>query len=157
MTNILFVCLGNICRSSMAEAVLKQMACAAGRADDFRVESAGTSNWHVGQPPDRDAQATALSRGYDLSAQRARQLAPDDFHKFDMIIAMDDQNKADLIAAAPAGSKAEISLLMDYAPGRGERNVPDPWSCGRAAFDHALDLVEAGCAGLLQSVPSTEK
>lgn len=153
MTNVLFVCLGNICRSSMAEGVLKQMAVAAGRGDEFKVDSAGTSNWHVGQPPDGDAQATALSRGYDISAQRARQLAHDDFHKFDVIIAMDAQNKADLIAAAPAGSKAEISLLLDYAPSQDERNVPDPWSCGQAAFDHALDLVEAGCAGLLQSLP----
>ena len=149
MKKVLFVCLGNICRSAMAEGVFRKMTYDAGHADDFEVDSAGTSNWHVGQPPDRQAQATILARGIDISGQRARQLTAGDFHDFDLIIAMDDQNKANIAAMAPPGSKAQIAKLMDYAPVQNERNVPDPWSQGQEAFDHALDLVEAGCAGLL--------
>ncbi len=153
MTKVLFVCLGNICRSSMAEGVFEHLANTGGRGDEFGVDSAGTSGWHIGQPPDAEAQATILARGIDISNQRARQLAATDFVEFDYIIAMDRQNKANLIAAAPPGSKAQISLLLDHAPEQSERNVPDPWSCSQDVFETSLDLVEAGCAGLLKAIP----
>ncbi len=153
MTKVLFICLGNICRSSMAEGVFKEFAKTAGRGDEFEVESAGTSSWHIGQAPDSEAQATILARGIDISDQRARQLKAADFNECDYIVAMDRQNKANLIAAAPPGSKAQISLLLDHAPEQSERNVPDPWSCSQDVFETSLDLVEAGCAGLLKSIP----
>ena len=154
MHRVLFVCLGNICRSAMAEGVLKKLVRDSGREREFEIDSAGTSSWHIGEPPDRNAQKTALARGYDLADQRARQIVPEDFYKFDVIIGMDDQNITRLKTAAPDDCNASIGRLLDYAPGQGERNVPDPWNCGRDAFEHTLDLVEAGCQGLLDTLPS---
>jgi protein-tyrosine phosphatase len=130
------VCLGNICRSPTAEAVLRAKLDAAGLGGRVVVDSAGTGDWHVGSPPDARSQRHAAQRGYDLSALRGRQVAEDDFHRFDLILAMDEDNLADLQRLAPGGHKrAEVRL---FAP----TEVPDPYSGGPEGFERVLDLVE---------------
>ncbi|MBF9030198.1 low molecular weight phosphotyrosine protein phosphatase [Rhodobacterales bacterium HKCCE3408] len=132
---ILVVCLGNICRSPAAEAVLRDRLPAA------EIDSAGTGNWHVGKPPHPPMIAAARARGYDLSQLRARQVRPDDFHDFDLILAMDRDNLADLQAIRPAGARAELRLFRDGG------EVPDPYFSGD--FDGALDLIEAAADALV--------
>jgi protein-tyrosine phosphatase len=134
---VLMVCLGNICRSPTAEAVLRAKLEAAGLAHRISVDSAGTGDWHIGSPPDPRSQRHAAQRGYDLSALRGRQVAEDDFHHFDLILAMDQDNLADLQRLAPEGaSRAEVRLFAAV-------EVPDPYSSGAAGFERVLDLVEA--------------
>jgi protein-tyrosine phosphatase len=136
---VLMVCLGNICRSPTAEAVLRAKLEAAGLAQRVVVDSAGTGDWHIGSPPDARSQRHAAKRGYDLSALRGRQVAEDDFQRFDLILAMDEDNLADLQRLAPDGaSRAEVRL---FAP----TEVPDPYAGGAAGFEHVLDLVETTC------------
>lgn len=142
---ILFVCLGNICRSPTAEAVFTERAAKAGL--DVIVDSAGTSNWHIGNPPDRRAQAEGAARGYDLAPLRARQVAVSDFTEFDWIIGMDDSNMSDLEAVAPAGASANLAKFTDFARGSGADHVPDPYYSG--GFDTVLDLIEAASDGLI--------
>lgn len=151
MTRILFVCLGNICRSPTAEAVMRARAEAAGQADSLTLDSAGTGDWHVGKPPDRRARDAAAKRGYDLSSLRARQVNRDDFHTFDFILAMDGSNLADLQALAPAGSRARVQLFLDFSHGP-EQDVPDPYYGGEDGFDAVLDLVESACDGLIATL-----
>ena len=141
---ILFVCTGNICRSPTAEAVLRHQAKQAGVA--VHVESAGTGDWHVGHPPDERAQHHARGRGYDLSAQRARQVAQRDFEAFDLIVAMDRGHLAALQAQCAPKFHAKLRLLV---PGR---DVPDQYYGGAEGFERVLDLVEAACAGLLREL-----
>ncbi|WP_353471497.1 low molecular weight phosphotyrosine protein phosphatase [Salipiger sp. H15] len=143
---ILFVCLGNICRSPSAEGVLRAMAAARGLP--LEIDSAGTGDWHVGKPPYGPMQQAARARGYDLSALRARQVAPEDFHHFDLILAMDGENMANLEAIRPVGGRAELALFTDYAPRSGATEVPDPYFT--RDFDGALDLIEAAAEGLLE-------
>jgi protein-tyrosine phosphatase len=138
---ILFVCTGNICRSPTAEGVLRHLAKQAGV--EVHVESAGTGDWHVGHPPDARAQHHARGRGYDLSAQRARQVAPRDFEAFDLIVAMDRGHLAILQGQCPHSHLAKLRLLV---PGR---DVPDPYHGGDEGFKRVLDMVEAACATLL--------
>jgi protein-tyrosine phosphatase len=134
---VLMVCLGNICRSPTAEAVLRAKLEAAGLADHVVVDSAGTGDWHIGSPPDPRSQRHAAKRGYDLSALRGRQVAEADFHRFDLILAMDEDNLADLQRLAPDGdSSAEVRLFAQV-------EVPDPYTGGPAGFEQVLDLVEA--------------
>jgi protein-tyrosine phosphatase len=134
---VLMVCLGNICRSPTAEAVLRAKLEAAGLAHRVAVDSAGTGSWHIGSPPDARSQRHAAKRGYDLSALRGRQVAEADFRHFDLILAMDEDNLADLQRLAPDGvSRAELRLFADV-------EVPDPYSGGPAGFERVLDLVEA--------------
>ncbi|WP_328803241.1 low molecular weight protein-tyrosine-phosphatase [Oceanomicrobium pacificus] len=140
--SVLCVCLGNICRSPTAEAVLRTRAEEAGLA--LEVDSAGTGGWHVGHPPDRRAQAAAAARGYDLSRQRARQVVQGD-GRFDLILAMDDQNAADLRRLLPPEAHDRIALFLDGAPETAGRSVPDPYYDDR--FDHVLDLIEAAADG----------
>lgn len=116
-------------------------------APDLVVDSAGTGDWHLGAPPHPPAQAAARARGYDLSALRARQIAVADFAAFDRIIVMDAANRRDVMALRPAGASAHVTRLLDHAPGISARDVPDPYLTGD--FDAALDLIEAGCRGLL--------
>lgn len=133
---VLVVCLGNICRSPTAEAVLRQHLAEAGLAGRVQVDSAGTGGWHAGDPPDARSQRHALRRGYDLSALRARRVREDDFHRFDLILAMDEDNLADLHRLRPDDARAELRLFAD-AP------VPDPYAGGPPGFERVLDLVEA--------------
>ena len=146
---VLMVCTGNICRSPTAEGVLRQLAQAAGRGRDVEVDSAGTTAYHVGEPPDERSQAHALRRGYDLSSQRARQVVAEDFRRFDWVIAMDRGHLRTLRQMAPVLVHDRIRLLSDFAPGLEGRDVPDPYYGGDAGFEAVLDLVEAGCRGLL--------
>jgi protein-tyrosine phosphatase len=144
--SILFVCTGNICRSPTAEGVLRTLAAQAGI--ELRIESAGLGDCHVGQPPDERALHHARTRGYDLSAQRARQVRPDDFADFDMILAMDRGHLRALQRMAPGEHHAKIRLFVDG------RDVPDPYYGGPEGFERVLDLVEARCASLLAELTS---
>ena len=149
---ILFVCLGNICRSPTAEAVFRSIA--AREAPDLQIEvdSAGTADYHIGDAPDRRSQAAARLRGYDLSTLRGRQVAPADFERYDLVLAMDESNLAALRAAAPAAAKSRVQLFMDYAPGSGLAEVPDPYYGGPAGFEQVLDLAEQASRGLLVAI-----
>jgi len=149
---ILFVCMGNICRSPTAEGVFRTMAMAAGVA--VEVDSAGTGGWHVGEAPDQRATAAAAQRGVDLSTQRARQARISDFHEFDHILAMDRDNLEDLTAIMPPDARAELRLFLDYAPDQPVREVPDPYYGGPQGFERVLDLIEAASAGLLARIVS---
>jgi protein-tyrosine phosphatase len=147
-TAILFVCLGNICRSPLAEAALR--AEAQRLALDLEVDSAGTGDWHVGEPPDRRAQAAAARQGVDIAHLRARQVGPDDFHHFDHIVALDRENLAALKAMQPPGARARVSLLLDHVPGREGEAVADPYYGGAAHFDVTWADVMAGARGLVR-------
>lgn len=149
MSRVLFVCLGNICRSPSAEAVLRARAEAAGLSGRLIVASAGTSGWNVGRPPDRRARAEAARRGYDLSMIRARQVHPDDLGRFDLICAMEPANLAALAAIAPSAAAGRLHLLLDFAPAAGRRDIPDPYHGGAADFRQMFDLIETGVDGLL--------
>lgn len=138
---VLFVCLGNICRSPTAEGVLRHKLREAGLADHIEVASAGTGDWHVGKAPDKRSQAAARLRGYDLSAQRAQQVTRADFSAYDLILAMDNSNLRHLKALQPAKGKAELDLfLRRYESDLDE--VPDPYYDGDQGFEQVLDLIE---------------
>ena len=145
---ILFVCLGNICRSPSAEAVLRAKADARGVA--LEIDSAGTGDWHVGAAPYGPMQDAARARGYDLSGLRARQVSRADFDRFDLILAMDADNRAHLARMAPDGAHARLAMFTDYLPGGGADAVPDPYHT--RDFDGALDLVERAAEGLLDAL-----
>ena len=146
---ILFVCLGNICRSPMAEGVFRRVALDAGSAHLFEIDSAGMGDWHKGQAPDHRAQAAALARGVDISAQSARRVELEDFEGFNLVLAMDGSNVADLYEIAPLEARHKIRRFLDYAPHIDVEDVPDPYFGGAEGFDHALDLIEAAAQGLL--------
>jgi protein-tyrosine phosphatase len=143
---VLFVCTGNICRSPTAAGVLADLVRRAGLEEAVHVESAGTHDYHVGQPPDARAQSHARRRGYDLSALRARQVRRRDFAEFDLIVAMDRGHLEILAANCPGEHRGKLRLLV---PGR---DVPDPYYGGPDGFDRVLDLVEAGCLALLEEL-----
>jgi protein-tyrosine phosphatase len=144
---ILFVCLGNICRSPLAEAAMRAEVAAAGL--DWAVDSAGTGDWHIGRAPDPRARAEAKARGHDIDHYRARQVVPTDFGRFTHIIALDGSNLADLRALAPVDSTAELSLLLDHVSGREGEGVSDPYYGEAAGFAVTWDEVSAGARGLL--------
>ena len=146
---VLMVCLGNICRSPTAEAMLRQQVHAAGLDGRVEVDSAGTADYHVDSPPDRRAVAHGERRGLALKHLRGRQVSPADFARFDYILAMDDDNLADLRRIRPAGSTAQLGLLMAWAPAAGAREVPDPYAGGAEDFERVLDLTAAAAAGFL--------
>lgn len=146
-SRILFVCLGNICRSPAAEGVVAAQARQA--ALDLVLDSAGTGGWHAGEPPDPRMSAAAARRGLDLSRLRARQVDQQDFHSFTHILAMDRSNLRRLRQDAPEDSLAEIRLFLDYAPGLSTTEVPDPYYGGASGFDAVLDLIEAAGKGLV--------
>ena len=148
--SVLFVCLGNICRSPLAEAALRGEAERLGL--DVGVDSAGTGDWHIGHAPDPRAAAVARRNGVDISGLRARQVGPQDFHRFDHIIALDAQNLADLEAMRPAGAKAELSLLLDHVEGREGQAVADPYYGEEEHFDAAWADVTEGAKGLARKI-----
>ncbi|RDU98127.1 low molecular weight protein-tyrosine-phosphatase [Trinickia dinghuensis] len=147
--SICFVCLGNICRSPTAEAVMRAQVEAAGLADRIVIDSAGTGDWHVGQAPDERAQLAGRSRGYDLSPLRARQVAAADFEHFDLLLAMDEANVRNLQRICPPTFRERVRLLMEFAPHAAGREVIDPYFGGSEGFEAVLDQVEAACQGLL--------
>ena len=146
MKRVLFVCLGNICRSPAAEGVLRVMASRRGVAVD--IDSAGTGAWHAGNPPDARMIKAAGARGYDLTRQRARKVALSDFFEFDFLLAMDLSNQADLLEMAPPNRTCDIRLFLDFAAGD-ERETPDPYYGSAGGFEHVLDLIERGADGFL--------
>lgn len=156
--HLLFVCLGNICRSPTAEGVMTALVERAGAADEITVDSAGTGSWHVGGPPDDRASAAAAERGFPLTSI-ARQVTPADFVTADLLLAMDARNAADLRALAPDdAAAAKVRLLRSYDPASdgADLDVPDPYYGDGDGFSLVLDQVEAACAGLLEAVrPAT--
>lgn len=146
---ILFVCLGNICRSPSAEAVFRAIAAREAPELSIEVDSAGTAGYHVGDAPDSRSQAAALRRGYDMSPLRARVVEPADFERFDLLLAMDENNFAALRRRAPAAYRERVRLFLDFAPDCGMSEVPDPYYGGPSGFEHVLDLVEEASRGLL--------
>jgi protein-tyrosine phosphatase len=145
---ILFVCLGNICRSPLAEAALRARAEAAGL--EVTVDSAGTGDWHAGDPPDPRAQATALRHGLDISDYKARQVRPDDFDRFTHILALDRENLANLRGLAPADPRARLSLLLDMVPGMEGRPVADPYFGGDEGFEVTWEEVDTAAKALVE-------
>lgn len=149
---VLFVCLGNICRSPTAQGVFEGRVKAAGLADIVSVDSCGTGNWHVGDPADARASAAAKGRGYDLSALRARQIVPEDLDEFDYVLTMDQQNQRDVSALVTSHSRTQPQLFLDFARDSAEQEVPDPYYGGQDGFAHVLDLVEAASDGLIEAI-----
>jgi protein-tyrosine phosphatase len=145
---VLFVCLGNICRSPTAEGVLRALAAREAPDLALEVDSAGTAAYHVGQPPDPRTRAAAARRGYDLSTLRARSIESADFERFDLILAMDRENLTVLRQRAPAHAHERLRLLLEFAPDAPDE-VPDPYYGGPNGFEEVLDLVEAATRGLL--------
>ena len=146
---ILFVCLGNICRSPTAEAVVRALAARELPEIGLEVDSAGTAGYHVGEPPDPRMQAAAARRGYELKALRARVVEPRDFERFDLILAMDRENLAVLHRRAPEQARERVRLFLEFFPGGEPREVPDPYYGGPNGFEEVLDLVEAAARGLI--------
>ena len=150
-TRILFVCMGNICRSPSAEGVFRRLL-AAEEVGQVEIDSAGTHDYHVGEPPDRRAVAAAARRGVDLSTLRARLLVVEDFERFDLILAMDDENLRELRRRAPTRVHERIRLVMEFAGTGTRRAVPDPYYGGAEGFEEVLDLLEEAAVGLLEYV-----
>jgi protein-tyrosine phosphatase len=149
---ILFVCTGNICRSPTAEAVFRHLVEAEGLAGRVEADSAGTHGYHVGEPPDERSQAVAARRGYSMAGQVARRVAPDDFEAFDLILAMDRGHLRILEGMAPPHAADKVRLFLDFAPGAGLSDVPDPYYGGAQGFEQVLDLIEAASRGVLAHV-----
>ena len=149
---ILFLCLGNICRSPLAEGAARAALADAGI--DATLDSAGTGDWHVGHPPDARAQAEARRRGVDISNLRARQLAPDDFRRFDLILAADAANLRDARAIRPADATATLALMLDRVPGRAGESVADPYYGDDGGFAATWDDVSAVASALVASASS---
>ncbi|MDP2794657.1 MAG: low molecular weight protein-tyrosine-phosphatase [Sulfurisoma sp.] len=151
-TSILFVCMGNICRSPTAEGVVRAHLEGAGMVPEVEVDSAGTHGYHIGKSPDGRAMEAAAGRGYDLSALRARQVSEFDFVRFDRILAMDRDNLDLLRQACPAEHRHKLGLFLEYSRNFAEREVPDPYYGGADGFEHVLDLVEDAALGLIDSL-----
>ena len=151
---VLMVCLGNICRSPTAEAMLRQKVHEAGLDDRIEIDSAGTADYHVDSPPDRRAVAHGERRGLRMQHLRGRQVERADFERFDHILAMDEDNLANLQRLRPAGSRAKLALLMSFAPDAGSREVPDPYYGGADGFEHVLDLTAAAADGFIAALRS---
>lgn len=150
LPSVLFVCLGNICRSPLAEGALRDLAVRRGVA--VHVDSAGTSDWHIGVAPDERAQRVASRHGVDIAGLRGRQVVAADFARFDHIVALDRQNLANLRAIAPAGARARLSLLLDHVPGREGQAVADPYYGEEAGFEVTWTEVSLGAEGLLRLI-----
>jgi protein-tyrosine phosphatase len=150
--SVLFVCLGNICRSPIAEGVFRHVAQKAGVLDTLQIDSAGLGSWHLGLPPDQRAQDALSSRGISIADLRARRIAPEDFERFDLILAMDKSNLRGLLKLAPKERQGKIRLFMDCAPNFGVHEIPDPFFGDKDGFDYVVQLVDAASRGLLRSL-----
>jgi protein-tyrosine phosphatase len=151
MVRVLFVCMGNICRSPIAQGVFEDLVRREGLEGKIFVDSAGTHAYHVGEVPDPRAQESARRRGLDLGSQRARRIGPKDCEEFDYVLTMDEENYQ-VVAALCRRGNAEVRPFLDYAPGRAETEVPDPFYGGPEGFEHVMDLVEAASKGLLEEI-----
>jgi protein-tyrosine phosphatase len=151
-TAVLFVCMGNICRSPTAEAAFRALAPSLAPELQFQIDSAGTHDYHLGAPPDERSQQAARQRGIDLSALRARRLVPEDFARFDWIVVMDERNRRDALALAPANSTAQVVRLLDFVPSQPLRDVPDPYYGKASDFTQAVSLIETGVRALLAAL-----
>jgi protein-tyrosine phosphatase len=152
---ILFVCMGNICRSPTAEGVFRKVLAERAPELDVQIDSAGTHGYHTGAPPDPRACRAAQRRGVDLKPLRARQVTAHDFEHFELVIAMDEQNRQFLVEACPPEYQSRIRLLLEFAPHLERREVPDPYYGGSTGFEHVLDLVEEAATGLLEHLRRT--
>ncbi len=150
---VLFICMGNICRSPTAEGVTRAMLSGVGLDAFVELDSAGTHGYHVGAPPDARMQGAAARRGYDLSALRARQVSTEDFSRFDLLLAMDRDNLEVLLQRCPVEHRAKLKLFLTYASSESVDEVPDPYYGGAAGFERVLDLVESAARGLIESLP----
>jgi len=149
---IVFVCLGNICRSPVAEVVMRSLVADTQLGDRVEVASAGTAEWHVGKRADSRSLDVLSRNGYDGSAHRARQFEPSWFDDYDLVLALDRSNLADLLALAAPEHRDKVRLLMSFDPSAGVTDVPDPYYGGTDGFDHALALIEGACRGVLHHV-----
>lgn len=147
---VLFVCMGNICRSPTVYGVMRQQLRDVGLAHQVRIDSAATHNYHPGEAPDPRSQRHALKRGYDLSDLRARPVTTQDFEDFELILAMDHDNLQHLLAKAPAAHRHKVKLLAEFFEEHAAPVVPDPYYGGTDGFEHVLDLAEDGCRGLIR-------
>jgi protein-tyrosine phosphatase len=154
MVRVLFVCMGNICRSPTAAGVFRGLVEQRGLADRVVVDSAGTHAYHAGEGADRRATQTAAQRGIDLGGHVARGVRDGDFSAFDLILAMDRDNFAELVGRAPVAARPRIRMFMEFAESREVAEVPDPYYGGPAGFDRVIDLIEAASIGLLAEVVS---
>jgi protein-tyrosine phosphatase len=150
--SVLFVCLGNICRSPTAEGVFRHLLREEGLDEQVLTDSAGTHAYHVGEQPDRRAQATARSRGIDLSDLRARKALADDFEKFDYVLAMDNENYHNLSSICPPQHAEKLKMFLEFAPHLNRSDVPDPYYGGPQGFDQVFDMVEQASRGLLEDI-----
>lgn len=149
-TRVLFVCMGNICRSPMAEGVFRHLVRQSGLDEVVRVASAGTHAFHLGEAPDKRAQEAVIRRGYDIADLRASKVREDDFEDFDMILAMDWENLAQLQQLAPKAAHHKLQLLMRFASEHETATIADPYYGNAQGFEQALDYIEDACAGLLE-------
>lgn len=149
---ILFVCMGNICRSPTAHGVFRRLVEREGLEQLVMIDSAGTHAYHVGKPPDERAQQTARYRDIDLGDLRARQTTASDYEAFDYLLAMDEENYEILVSSCPAGMEHKLRLFMSFAPELGIQEVPDPYYGGEQGFEQVFDLIEAASAGLLDEI-----
>ena len=157
MIKVLFVCMGNICRSPTAEGVFTKIVSEQGMGDLIAADSAGTHAYHVGEPPDPRAMKHALARDIEISHLRARRVTTDDFTEFDYVLAMDDDNYEILAQLCPAGMEHKLQLFMDYAPHVEFREVPDPYYGGTKGFERVLDMVEEASRGLVEAIRDRHK
>lgn len=152
MTRVLFVCMGNICRSPTVEGVFRKQVEQAGLAHAIHIDSAGTHNYHIGESPDSRAQQAGASRGYDISSLRGRQVGKRDFDVFDYILAMDRDNLENLNRICPDEHAHKVKLFMEYAQNFSEQEVPDPYYGGMNGFERVLDMAEDASRGLLDHI-----
>jgi protein-tyrosine phosphatase len=149
---VLMVCMGNICRSPLAQGLFEQRVEEAGLAHRIAADSAGTHAYHVGNPPDPRSQQTAQRHGIDLSAQRARQVVASDFEEFDYVLAMDRDNHALLSAQCPEAYRHRLRLFLEFAPQLAQREVPDPYYGGDSGFEQVYQLIDAAADGLMAEI-----
>ncbi len=157
VTKVLFVCMGSICRSPAAEGVFRRLVEEAGLQDSITTDSAGTQDYHIGDPPDGRAQLVSRKRGYDISQCRARQVSPNDFKEFDLILAMDWDNLSYLQQICPKPQQHKLMLLMRFANDYEEATVPDPYYGGLDSFTRMLDYLEDACQGVFEIISKRVK